>query len=61
VQLRWGLIPFFIKLLSDVKGISTINAPALTVAKSPSYRELPGHAAGIRYSFALYQLMARHL
>ena len=39
VQLRWGLIPFFTKQLSDVKGISTINARAETVAKSPSYRE----------------------
>ena len=52
VQLRWGLIPFFTKQLSDVKGISTINARAETVAKSPSYREpfkkktLPG--TGIR-------------
>jgi putative SOS response-associated peptidase YedK len=39
VQLRWGLIPFFTKQISDVKGISTINARAETVAKSPSYRE----------------------
>ena len=39
VQLRWGLIPFFTKQLSDVKGISTINARAESVVKSPSYRE----------------------
>jgi putative SOS response-associated peptidase YedK len=39
VQLRWGLIPFFTKQISDVKGISTINARAETLAKSPSYRE----------------------
>jgi putative SOS response-associated peptidase YedK len=39
VQLRWGLIPFFTKQLSDVKGISTINARAETVAISPTYRE----------------------
>jgi len=34
-----GLIPFFTKSLKDVKGISTINARAETVAKSPTYRE----------------------
>ena len=28
VLMRWGLIPFFSKALSDVKGISTINARA---------------------------------
>ena len=39
VSLRWGLIPFFTKALTDVKGISTINARAETVAKSPTYRE----------------------
>ena len=38
-SLRWGLIPFFTKQLSDVKGISTINARAETVVKSPTYRE----------------------
>jgi putative SOS response-associated peptidase YedK len=26
VLMRWGLVPFFTKQLSDVKGISTINA-----------------------------------
>ena len=39
MQLRWGLIPFFTKQLSDVKGISTINARAETVATSRTYRE----------------------
>jgi putative SOS response-associated peptidase YedK len=39
VSLRWGLIPFFTKDLSTVKGISTINARAETVATSRSYRE----------------------
>ena len=38
-QLRWGLVPFFTKQFSEVKGISTINARAETVAKSPTYRE----------------------
>jgi putative SOS response-associated peptidase YedK len=32
-------IPFFTKQLCDVKGISTINARAESVAKSPTYRE----------------------
>ena len=39
VLLRWGLIPFFTKSITDVKGLSTINARAETVAKSPTYRE----------------------
>ena len=39
VSLRWGLIPFFTKNLTDVKGISTINARAETVATSGTYRE----------------------
>jgi putative SOS response-associated peptidase YedK len=38
VLMRWGLIPSFTKQLSDVKGISTINARAETVAKSPVWR-----------------------
>ncbi len=37
--MRWGLIPFFTKQLSDVKGVSTINARAETVHKSPTWRE----------------------
>lgn len=39
VLMRWGLIPFFTKQLSDIKGMSTINAKAETVAKSPTWRE----------------------
>ena len=39
VLMRWGLIPFFTKQLSDVKGISTINAKAETIEKSPTWRE----------------------
>lgn len=39
IMMRWGLIPFFSKSLSDVKGISTINARAETIATSGTYRE----------------------
>jgi putative SOS response-associated peptidase YedK len=39
-QMRWGLVPFFTKQLSDVKGISTINARAESVAKSPTWLNL---------------------
>jgi|SRR6187402_459972 len=39
VSMRWGLIPFFSKALSDVKGVSTINARAETVATSRTWRE----------------------
>jgi putative SOS response-associated peptidase YedK len=39
VQLRWGLVPFFAKSLSEFKGFSTINARGETVAKSATYRE----------------------
>ena len=38
VLMRWGLVPFFTKKLSDVKGISTINAKAETVETSPTWR-----------------------
>jgi putative SOS response-associated peptidase YedK len=38
VLMRWGLVPGFTKQLSDVKGVSTINARAETVAKSPVWR-----------------------
>ncbi len=38
VLMRWGLVPFFTKQLSDVKGISTINARAESVEKSPTFR-----------------------
>jgi putative SOS response-associated peptidase YedK len=36
---RWGLIPFFTKELSEVKGLSTINARAETIIRSPTWRE----------------------
>ena len=39
VLMRWGLIPFFTKQLSDIKGFSTINAKAETVRTSPTWRE----------------------
>jgi len=39
VLMCWGLIPFFTKQLSDIKGMSTINAKAENVAKSPTWRE----------------------
>jgi putative SOS response-associated peptidase YedK len=39
VSMRWGLIPFFTKKLSDIKGISTINAKAETIRTSPTWRE----------------------
>ena len=39
VLMRWGLIPFFTKNLSDVKGISTINTRAESILKSPTWRE----------------------
>ena len=38
VLMRWGLVPSFTKQLSDVKGISTINARAETVQTSPVWR-----------------------
>jgi putative SOS response-associated peptidase YedK len=39
VMMRWGLIPFFTKELSDVKGMSTINARAESIPTSPTWRE----------------------
>ena len=38
VPMRWGLVPFFTEKLSDVKGISTINAKAEAVETSPTWR-----------------------
>jgi putative SOS response-associated peptidase YedK len=35
---RWGLVPFFVKSLQDVKGISTINARAETIATAATWR-----------------------
>jgi putative SOS response-associated peptidase YedK len=37
--MRWGLVPFFTKSLGEIRGFSTINARAETVATSPTYRE----------------------
>ncbi len=39
VLMRWGLVPFFTRHLSDVKGISTINARAEVLQTSPTWRE----------------------
>jgi putative SOS response-associated peptidase YedK len=36
--MRWGLVPYFTKQLSDVKGISTINAKSEGIEKSPTSR-----------------------
>jgi len=36
---RWGLVPFFTKELTEIKGLSTINARAETIANSKSWRE----------------------
>jgi putative SOS response-associated peptidase YedK len=36
---RWGLVPLFIKELSDIKGLSTINALAESITKAPTWRE----------------------
>ena len=36
---RWGLVPFFMKDLKDVKGLSTINARSETITKAPTWRE----------------------
>jgi len=38
VLMRWGLVPFFTKKLSDVKGISRINARAEGIEKSRTWR-----------------------
>lgn len=38
VLMRWGLVPFFTKNLSEVKGVSTINAKAETLENSPTWR-----------------------
>ena len=37
--MRWGLIPFFTKSLSDIKGMSTINARAESLQTNPTWRE----------------------
>jgi putative SOS response-associated peptidase YedK len=38
VLMRWGMVPFFTKDAASVKGLSTINAKAETVATSPTWR-----------------------
>ncbi|WP_158788614.1 SOS response-associated peptidase family protein [Granulicella sp. L46] len=38
VSARWGLIPFFTKHMAQIKGLSTINAKAETIATSPAWR-----------------------
>ena len=38
VLMRWGLVPFFTKQLVDVKGLSTINAKAESVAAGATWR-----------------------
>ena len=39
VLARWGLIPFFTKELSEVKGLSTINAKSEGIATARTWRE----------------------
>ena len=39
VLARWGLIPFFTADLREVKGLSTINARAETIASARTWRE----------------------
>ncbi len=36
---RWGLVPFFTRELSDIKGLSTINARAESITRAPAWRE----------------------
>jgi putative SOS response-associated peptidase YedK len=38
VLMRWGLIPFYTKQLSEVKGLTTINARAETITTSRTWR-----------------------
>jgi len=38
VLMRWGLVPFFTEKLTDVKGISTINARAEGIEKARTWR-----------------------
>jgi putative SOS response-associated peptidase YedK len=39
VLARWGLVPFFTNDLKDIKGLSTINARAETIATAKTWRE----------------------
>src|SRR5208282_2788743 len=38
VLMRWGLVPFFTEQLSDLRGISTINARAEGIEKARTWR-----------------------
>jgi putative SOS response-associated peptidase YedK len=38
ILMRWGLVPFFAKSLSEWKGFSTINAKAETITSSATWR-----------------------
>ena len=39
VLARWGLVPFFTKSLTEIKGLSNINARADKLLASPTWRE----------------------
>ena len=39
VLARSGLVPFFTKQLSDIKGLSTINARSESITKAPTWCE----------------------
>ncbi len=39
VLARWGLVPFFTKELSDIKGFCTINARAESIIEAPTWCE----------------------
>lgn len=39
VLARWGLVPFFTKQLSNIKGLSTINARAESITTAPTWHE----------------------
>src|SRR5271169_226445 len=40
VLMRWGLVPFFTEQISDVRGISTINARAEGIEKARAFAGL---------------------
>lgn len=39
VLARWGLVPFFTGDLSEIKGLSTINARSEAITRTPTWRE----------------------
>ena len=39
VLARWGVVPFFTKELSDIKGLTTINARSETIATAKTWRD----------------------